>query len=67
MLLGKLQFIYFNLILIRPDLDYSGIESAIDSRFDRKKTSKLNIFSQTSYRCRWYDKYSSVYDGHVSG
>lgn len=38
MLLGKLQFIYFKLILIRPDLDYSGIESAIDSRFDRKKT-----------------------------
>lgn len=37
MLLGKLKFLYFKLILIRSDLDYSGIESAIDSRFERKK------------------------------
>lgn len=66
MLLGKSKFLYFKLILIRSDLDYSGIESAIDSRFEKKK-SKLNIFTQTSHRCRWYDKYSSVYDGHVSG
>lgn len=56
MLLGKLKFLYFKLILIRSDLDYSGIESAIDSRFEKKK-SKLNIFTQTSH------KYSSVYDG----
>lgn len=44
MLLGKLQFLYFNLILIRPDLDYSGIESAIDSRFDRKKKPEAKHF-----------------------
>lgn len=37
MLLGKLKFLYFKLILIRSDLDYSGIESAIDSRFEKKK------------------------------